>query len=290
MDTRNLETLLAIVDHGGFAAAAKATGLSTSGVSVHVKALEDEFGLVLFDRSKRPPVLTDAGARFVERAREAMASWRRLTREMAEIRAGGVLNLGAIHTAVSGVLPAALGKLRLTNKDLVIRLTAGLSHELEEQVRAGTLDAAITVRPQTVSSGLEWEPFCEEELAVVAAIGTRMDDYRQVLENNDYIRFARQAWVGRQIAGELTGRGIRVNTVMEVDNLDGVFSLVENKLGVSIVPKRQIARPFPPDVQHIPFGDPVVTRELGVMQREVNPRRHLVEELLTVTGFGTRVG
>ena len=61
MSLRALRTLQAIARHGSFAAAGKAVGLTQSAVSLQVKALEEEFGAPLFDRSRRLPVLTEAG-------------------------------------------------------------------------------------------------------------------------------------------------------------------------------------------------------------------------------------
>ena len=69
MDTRQLETLLAIQRSGGFAAAAQAVNLTASAVSQQMRALEVEVGAQLFDRSRRPPVLTAKGAELVRSAR-----------------------------------------------------------------------------------------------------------------------------------------------------------------------------------------------------------------------------
>ena len=57
MDIKNLYTLIAIADRGSFAEAANALGVSLSAVSMQMRALEDSLGTMLFDRSRRPPVL-----------------------------------------------------------------------------------------------------------------------------------------------------------------------------------------------------------------------------------------
>ena len=66
---------------------------------------------------------------------------------------------------------------------------------------------------------------------------------------------------------------------MEVDTLEGILGLVAEGLGVSVVPRRNLARPFPPGVKVVPFGDPPVTRSLGVLQPMDNPRGHFVRQL-----------
>jgi ABC-type glutathione transport system ATPase component len=65
MSLRALRSLKAIAHHGSFARAGEAVGLTQSAISLQVRGLEEEFGVQLFDRSRRLPVLTEAG-RIVE--------------------------------------------------------------------------------------------------------------------------------------------------------------------------------------------------------------------------------
>lgn len=279
MDLKTLDTLIAIVDHRGFAAAGAAVGLSPSGVSLHVKSLEDEFRLTLFDRSTRPPSLTADGRAFVARSRAVIAGWQRLTQSLAPDAIVGVLELGAVPTVVSGTLPLALARLRRQSPDLRIRLTTGLSHELERLLRKGALDAAAMSQPETLAPGLTWSAFAAEPLAVIAPAGSAGATDREILTRSPFIRFKRHAWVGRLIDDELRRRAITVDSPMEVDTLEGIFGLVANGLGVSVVPRRNVARPFPADLRAVPFGDPPVTRSLGILQRADNPRAGFVDQL-----------
>ncbi len=280
MDIKTLKTFLAIIDNRGFAAAGQVVGLSTSGVSLQIKALEQEFGIALFDRTTRPPQLTKEGMIFTGRAREAVLCWERLTKSMVEDPLTGVLQLGAIPTVVSGILPLALKKIRGSQPQLRIKLVTGLSHELDEQLKKGKLDAALTVQPEQVAPSLRWTRYCTERLAVIAPPKVTITDDKTLLEQNPYIRFERYAWVGRMIDAELSRRNINVKTTMDVNTLDGVFDLVASGLGVSIVPWRKISEPFPANVGYVKFGNPALSRELGILQRKDNPRQHLVEELL----------
>ena len=63
MDTRRLQHFVAVVDHGGFTAAAKATFVSQPALSLAVKELEADLGTPLFDRIGRKVQLTAAGDR-----------------------------------------------------------------------------------------------------------------------------------------------------------------------------------------------------------------------------------
>jgi len=280
MDVKTLYTVIAIVDHGGFAAAGSVLGLSPGGVSLQIKALEAELGQRLFDRRARPPILTSEGEVFLRRARELVAVWERLTDSLSETPLSGVLDLGAVPTIASGILPVALRRLRDRNPELHLRLTTGLSHELESELRKGSLDAAILAQPAQLAAGLIWTSFCEEPLVVIAPKGVAGTRDHELLKAGPFIRFRHYAWAGRLIDQEMQRRGIEVTTGMEVDSLEIVVGLVAQGLGVSVVPQRNLAKPFPAAIKAVPFGAPAVTRSLGILQRRDNPRAHFVRELL----------
>ncbi len=279
MDVKTLYSIIAVADHGSFNAAAKALGVSLSAISLQMRALEDEVELVLFDRSRRPPPLTEEGRDFVARARDLIADWERLSASLKRGSNGGVLKIGAVHTVVSGMLPAALKRLSQSLPDLGVRLTTDLSHDLEAAVRGGRVDVAITTEPESVPSDLQFTPFCEEPLVVIAGHGAAGEAVRDVLQQNPYVRFNRQARVGSLIEDALSVRQIKVRSAMEVDTLDGVISLVGAGLGVSVVPARSgIA--FPDTINVLPFGDPPAVRRLGLLAARHNVRQHFFTPLL----------
>lgn len=69
-----LETFLAVIDHGSFSGAARVLEKGQSAVSHSIANLESHLGVALFDRSGRLPVLTQAGAALVPEAREVVLS------------------------------------------------------------------------------------------------------------------------------------------------------------------------------------------------------------------------
>lgn len=280
MDVKTLYTLVAIADRGSFVEAGNAIGLSLSAVSMQMRALEEELDMRLFDRSRRPPVLTDAGLALTHRARDLIAHWESMSAALKRGTAGGLLKLGAVHTCVSGVLPLALRRLQQQGHKLDIHLTTGLSHELERAVQHRQLDVAVLTEPEVARSDLQFTPFVDEPFVVITHRGTPGDTDQQVLENTPYVRFNRAARVGTLIQEETVRRRIAVRSVMEIDTLDGVIAMVANGLGSSIVPARQVKNEFPASIRTLPFGAPPLTRRLGILVPLDNPRSHLSQVLL----------
>jgi DNA-binding transcriptional LysR family regulator len=280
VDVKTLYTLVAIADRGSFAEAGNAIGLSLSAVSMQMRALEDELGFVLFDRSRRPPLLTDEGLNFTQQARDLILHWESLSGTRKRGMGGGVLKLGAVHTAVSGILPLALKRLRDRNAAIEIQLTTGLTHDLEAAVHRGQLDVAVVSEPEVPRLEVEFTPFITENLVVIAHASAEGATDSEILENTPYVRFNRLARVGHLIQDEILRRNLRVRAVMEIDTLEGVVAMVASGLGSSIVPARGTASEFPPSIRTVPFGKPPLTRRLGLLVPKGNPRTHLSQMLL----------
>ncbi len=236
MELRQLKTLVNILDFGGFAAAGESSGLTQSAVSLQIKALEEEFGEDLFDRSKRPPVPTAKAITLARKSREILRMCNELT-DLSEQQLSGSLQLGSVPSVQRTLLPKALKKLRDIHPDLFISIETGLSDELLRSVHRGILDAAIISEPTKLPRGMSWHPFATESLVVIAQNKSKGVDAVDVLQSNPFIRFKHTATVGVLIDTVLKDLGIKVKTVVETDNFDSIWEMIACGMGVAIVPQ-----------------------------------------------------
>ncbi|WP_299877790.1 LysR family transcriptional regulator [uncultured Cocleimonas sp.] len=301
MEIRQLKTLVNILDFGGFAAAGDSMGLTQSAVSLQIKALEQEFGEELFDRSKRPPIPTARAIALAQKAREIL----RLCNDLGEFnkeQLSGSLQLGA-HPAVQRTLvPVALKHLLKDHPELFISVTTGLSDELSRSVYRGVLDAAIVSEPTKLPTGMSWKPFASEALVVIAQNKAKGKDAIEVLESNPYIRFKRSTWLGELINTELKDLGIKVKTVVETDHIDSIWEMVSCGLGAAVVPqniaeheistmstnvekdkKKDNQSPHekqkPRNIRIYKLGQNPMRLTTGLIERTADPKAHLVAAL-----------
>ncbi len=279
MDVKTLYTLLAVADRGSFGQAANALNLSVAAVSMQMSALEDELGLSIFDRSRRPPVITEEGLQLTHRARELIAHWESMSEALRRSSGRGLLKVGSIHTCVSGILPRALKYLQREKYPIDIQLTTGLTHELERAIERRQLDAAIVTEPEFVGGEVEFRSIMEEPFVVIAHRSTKIESDKKLLQSTPYVRFNRAARVGRLIDEEIARRRITVRSVMEIDNLEGVIAMVANGLGTSIVPMRFVNNDIPAAIRSVPFGSPPMRRTIGLLSLRDTPRAHLLHDL-----------
>jgi DNA-binding transcriptional LysR family regulator len=281
MSLRALRTLVAIAQHGSFARAADAVCLTQSAVSLQVRGLEEDFNAPLFDRSRRVPVLTDAGRRAVERAREILALYDGIAGELGEGgELAGRLRIGAIHTALAGPLPMALATLRQAHPRLRVLVNSGMSADLAVRIDEGALDAAITTEPvKPHPSGLVTTPLYQEGFWIIAPAALAEVETRSLLQEQPFIRFDRRAWAGRTIDSELRRMGLRVQTEMELDSQEAIIQMVACGLGVAVIPASDQALARLPALSCRPFGAPQTRRQVVLLEREDRPAGRLAVAL-----------
>ncbi|MGO4407818.1 LysR family transcriptional regulator [Bosea sp. RAF48] len=269
MSLRALRTLQAISRLGSFARAGEAVGLTSSAVSLQVKSLEEEFGAQLFDRSRRLPVLTEAGRIVLAKSEEVLALYDQIAEALSvEQSLAGRLKLGAIQTALSGVLPQALMALKRSHPRVRVHVEAGMSAELALKVSAGELDAAITTEPvKPHPADLNWTPLYEDRFWLVAPAGSEGQNQRELLSNLPFIRFDSRAWAGRVIERELRRQRINVREEMVLDSQEVILRMVQSGLGVAIIPLSNEVRNGLP-MFCLPFGEPQLKRQIVLLERQ----------------------
>lgn len=168
MNIRQMRTLIAVVETGSFAAAGDLVGLSHSAISLQIKNLEAELGVLLFDRTLRPPTVTVQGRALTEHARKTIAMFDAASAIAKGQVVRGRLTVGAVPTILASFLPAALGQLRLLHPNLRIDVRSGSSADMAEHLLKGHLDVALCTKPLQAVQGLDWHLIAREPHVVIA--------------------------------------------------------------------------------------------------------------------------
>lgn len=289
MTLRALRTLHAIVQHGSFARAGDAIGLTQSAVSLQVKALEEEFGVKLFDRSHRRPALTEAGKIVLARSQEVLTLYDRIPQSLNDERSlTGRLKVGAMPTALSGVLPDALVALNKTHPRVRVHLASGLSGDLVQQVTAGELDIAITLEPsRSQSAKLSWLPLYTDRFWLIAPANLDHMNQRKLLTEQPFIRLDRRALSSVPIDRELRRLRVSVREEMVLGSPEIIIKMVQKGLGISIVSISEDLRKEL-SLTCLPFGAPQLTRQIGFLVRRNRSDASLVRALADAVTEVTR--
>ena len=169
MDVTLARTFLAVVETGSFMEAANHVHVTQSTVSMRIKALEEQLGQILFDRSKAGASLTAVGRRFHRHALSMVRVWEQARMEAA-LPEGyqSALTIGGQFSLWDGFLLRWLALCRTRAPEIAIRTQIGFSDALMQRLIDGNLDLAVIYTPQS-RPGFEIEKLFDEELVLVSS-------------------------------------------------------------------------------------------------------------------------
>jgi DNA-binding transcriptional LysR family regulator len=280
MTIRVLKTLIAVEERGTFSAAADAVFLTHAAVSQQMRGLEEEWGVKIFDRTKRTPELTPTGRALVARAREVVAAYDGIVPSvLGDHGLSGVLSLGAVSTTLNAMVPMTISRLKRDYPKLNISVVPGLTTPLIQQIERGTLDLAIVSKPRLLPLNLAWLDIADEPMEVLVSQETESSHALELLQTRPFIRFTRSAVVGADIEQWLQDCKIVVQESMELENLESIAAMVLFNLGVSIAPRPCLSlAPLP--LKYLPLpGRKPMSRKLGIAYRADSVKARAIAEV-----------
>lgn len=149
MTLNELRYIVAVARERHFGRAAEACFISQPTLSVAVKKLEEELGVVLFERRKGDVSVTAIGERIVAQAQRVMedaAAVKQIAR-LGQDQLAGPLRLGAIYTVGPYLLPHLVAELRVMAPQMPLIIEENYTAVLAERLRRGELDAVLISLP-----------------------------------------------------------------------------------------------------------------------------------------------
>lgn len=142
MEMRHLRCFVAVAEELHFGRAAERLHLSPPPVTLAIKELEAELGVLLFERTSRRIALTRPGEDALHDARAVLAATDTLSRRARETAQGlvGTLNLGFISLAAYSFLPPALRRFTEDFPRVKVSLQEGTTDQIASDVESGRLD------------------------------------------------------------------------------------------------------------------------------------------------------
>jgi DNA-binding transcriptional LysR family regulator len=235
LNIAQLRAFLAVVDEGGFGAAADALGISQSAVSHAVAALERTLGFRVLARQGRPR-LTAFGGEVLGHARTAVVATAAIS-DLATQRGGlptGTIKLAAPPTVCQGLLPALLTRWEVDFPQVDVRVFEGEDDEVADWLGNGTVEVAIVIDPHPGQGILVGEDAFhallrhDHPLAGEAAIDVAdLDDDAFLLSDGGCERHIREIYRRAKVTLEPRHRVREMGTLL---------AMVRAGIGVSVVP------------------------------------------------------
>ncbi len=254
LDLQTLRVVLAVAEAGSISGGSQRLGLALAAASARISALESALGVRVFERSPRGVELTAAGRRLVQRGAEVLAEADRLAAELRDWGQGlaGRVRLLANASALLQALPQRLEAFSRAHPRIRVDLAEGTSLHILGEVAEGRADVGI-VDAGRPAQGLEFVPFCRDDLVLVVAASHALAGEERVsldvLLEQPFIVFEGVNAVSTRLfnAASLVGRSLDVR--MRMRSFDAACRLVAAGNGVSVMPRQALA----PQLAHLPL-------------------------------------
>jgi len=274
MELRHLKYCVAIADEESFSRASIRLRIAQPALSRQIKAIEEEIGVVLFQRLPRGVALTGAGRIFIDEARSVLATVESAVQKARRAQRGevGLLRIGFTGSAsFNPFVTRAIRDFRRLNPHVEIELVEEATASLLARFNANRLDVAF-LRPAPGEVDHLWSMHVLDEPLVVAmpsehpqAARKRVDLKR--LAHEDFILYPRQN--GRAlfdlIISVCRDVGFSPKLLQIAPQLTSIVNLVATGIGLSIVPA-SIAQVTTPGVVYRPLRSTSARAELTLVR------------------------
>ncbi len=240
MDLRQLQAFLAVVEHGGFTAAARATHTVQSNISTHVARLERELEATLIDRATGKP--TEEGEAVLTRVRRIQTELASLQADVSSLRGSprGTVRIGVIGTTARWLTPILVETLAAQSPDIHLVVADGTTRAIELRLLGGELDLGVVGLPVD-DPEIRTTALFDEDHVVVGPNDHPLAKLEGPIDLTELAKYplllAAPGTPFRQEVDEtFRARGLRPQAKVEVDGLRLLASLAFQGFGVAIVP------------------------------------------------------
>ena len=276
----HLETLRLycdVVRHRSFSRGAEQNFVSQSAASQAVQQLETQLGVALIDRTKRPFVVTREGEAFYAAARGILESWEKAKTEVAavKVRVDGTVRVAAIYSVGLHDMSRPMQQFMSLYPEARVQLECLHPHKVVEAVLTGEADIGIMSYPPA-ERALSVVPLREEPMALVCHPNHRLARQRVVvpveLAGEAFVAFDPGLTIRKAIDRALRQHNVRVNIVMEFDNIETIKQAIIIAAGISILPRHTVEKEASiKTLAAVHVAMPDLVRPVGIVYRRQKP-------------------
>lgn len=226
---------------------ASESGVTQSAASQAIQQLETELDVRLLDRSRRPLQPTQEGRGFYEACRTLLADFERARSTLAASRqrVEGTVRVAAIYSVGLHDMSRHMQPFMAAHPHARVLLQCLHPHRVVEAVLGDEADLGILSYPPA-SRALTVLPLREEPMVLVCHPSHRLARRRAAgaadLQGERFVAFDHDLAIRRAIDRVLKRAGVRVDVVMQFDNIETIKQAIAIAAGVSILPRAAVAK------------------------------------------------
>ncbi|MDR3561510.1 MAG: LysR family transcriptional regulator [Negativicutes bacterium] len=267
MELNHLQYVVELANHLNFSKAASSLFITQPTLSQQIAKLEEEIGIKLFERKTRSVKLTSAGEEFVIYAKRALSEIQNLRQAMQEYTSldKGRIKFGFVTSLRLLGITSCIAAFQKRHPGIDIQIIERGSQDLVNLLQTTDIDIALLVHSPDKISGLpiDFYPLVHGRLVLVVAkqhplVGTKVVSFDRIAHEK-FILPAQSYNLHDIILAACRSRGFEPKTILQWGQLETMFDLVANGLGVGFVSSQVMDNYSRPDIAVLPI-EPVIER------------------------------
>lgn len=291
MTLTQLTYVVAVAQHRNFGAAAEASFVTQPTLSMQIQKLEEELGVVIFDRSQQPIRPTLVGEQIIAQARVVLAEAQKIhdltVQEQTEV--AGPISIGVIPTLSPYVLPLFIQSFLSKYPNAQISVEELQTQQIVERLKNEQLDVALLVTPLHNPSIVEHVLFYEPFLLYVSP--THPLASAKVVREKDLS--SKDVWLLTEghcfrdqvinLCGERGAGKAKGNLRFESGNLETLKKMVDQSEGYTLLPQlaAQDVNEAVKKKRLKAFQAPVPTREVSLVHNKLYKKTATIDALIS---------
>ena len=273
VNLRNTEIFCEIAARRSFSKAALARQISQPAVSQALQQLEEQIGVELVDRSKRPIELTPEGTVYFERCQKWLDEYREIEDAVHQYT-GKVVGRVRITSIYSVGLLQMFGYVRQFREDfpdVELEFAYARTDDIYRRILRDETDLGIVSFPRE-GGEMGCIPWQDQEMVLAVAPSHESADREQItleeLTGMDFVAFSSDLMISRETEKLFKRHRVGVNVVHRFDNVENVKRAAEIGLGAAVIPRATMLRELEfGTLQALKFADVSFVRPLGIIHK-----------------------
>ena len=286
MTLNELRYVIAVAQERNFRRAAEKSFISQPALSLAIQKLEEELGVLFFERGKSEVTVTPIGAQIVEQAQRALEEVGRI-REIANNGADqllGTLRLGVIYSVGPYLLPEMIPALKRIAPRMPLEIEENITANLNALLHNGKLDVVIIALPFS-DSGILTHPLYDEPFEVVVGIDHHWANRRSIkaqeLSGERILLLDSGHCFSNQVAEACPELNRKGADIQQGTSLETLRNMAASGLGITVLPaSANSGRYRSPSVKVIPFTKPMPSRRIALAWRKSFTRTKAIEAIV----------
>lgn len=239
-----LYSVLQVYESRSFSEAAKRLSITQPAVSHHIKLLEEELNIRIFDRRKGEIVATREGEAVVKCAKKLLGLYNNLVQDLSDSkRLVTHLTVGITHTAESNPVAEALAKYCASHEHVTIKMLTAPANDLYRKLKNYEIDLAV-VEGRIRSSSVRYLQLDTDCLMLAVSVNHPFASRKRItldeLKQERMIIRLPNSGTRSLFAAHLESNNLSIrdfHVIMELDNMATIKDLIRRDFGVSVLPR-----------------------------------------------------